>query len=110
MAVYYFSPIVPHTIWLNRFWLKPYGLQKKRSLSPSDHNSSAEVGLSFDDTATVEALRAAYTQQTGKAAVYAMVPDVALHSPKMKSGRSTRWFTDNVMIRYNDCLGRSGRK
>ncbi|HCH63880.1 MAG TPA: hypothetical protein DFR83_13825 [Deltaproteobacteria bacterium] len=39
-----------------------------------------------------------------------MVPDVALHSPKMKSGRSTRWFTDNVMIRYSDCLGRSAGK
>ena len=73
-------------------------------------DAAQEKSAAFDDTETVEALRAAYTRETGKAAVYAMVPDVALHSPKMKSGRSTRWFTDNVMIRYNDCLGRSGRK
>ena len=73
-------------------------------------DAAQEKSAAFDDTETVEALRAAYTRETGKAAVYAVVPDVALHSPKMKSGRSTRWFTDNVMIRYNDCLGRSGRK
>ena len=72
-------------------------------------DAKKEKTRAFDDTATVKRLRAVYTNQTGKQPAYAQVPDVALESPKMKSGRSTKWFADNVQRRYADCLARPGR-
>jgi len=68
-----------------------------------------EKTADFDDTATVRALRAAVSDRSDKAATYARLPDVALESPKMKSGRSTRWFADNVQRRYDQCRARSKR-
>jgi len=37
---------------------------------------------------------------------YAIVPDVALESPKMAPGRTTRWFAERVDKRYRECLAR----
>ncbi|MBA2321845.1 MAG: DUF1615 family protein [Deltaproteobacteria bacterium] len=37
---------------------------------------------------------------------YAQVPDVALISPKMAAGRTTRWFAERVDRRYRECLAR----
>ena len=71
-------------------------------------DAKKEKSASFDHTATVRALRAAYEAETGRAPVYARVPDVELSSPKMKSGRTTAWFADNVQRRYDDCLSRPG--
>ncbi len=73
-------------------------------------DAAQEKSSSFDQTDTVTALRAVYAAKTGTAPSYAQVPDVALHSPKMKSGRSTGWFADNVMRRYRECRERPGRK
>ena len=72
-------------------------------------DAAREKSASFDQTDTITALRSVYAAKTGTAPPYAQVPDVALHSPKMKSGRSTGWFVDNVMRRYKDCRGRPGR-
>jgi len=68
-----------------------------------------EKSAAFDDTATVRALRKAVKARTGKTPTYARLPDVALESPKMKSGRSTKWFADNVQRRYDQCLVRRKR-
>ena len=65
-----------------------------------------EKSAAFDDTATVRALRAAVKERSGTEPRYARLPDVALESPKMKSGRSTKWFADNVKRRYDQCLAR----
>ncbi len=76
-------------------------------------DAKLEKTAELDRTATIRKLRAVYEQKTGKAPAYAQLPNVALESPKMKSGRSTKWFADNVQRRYEDCLARpskSGRK
>jgi len=73
-------------------------------------DAKKEKSAAFDQTTTVRALRAAYTEKTGKKPEYAQVPNVALESPKMKSGRSTKWFADNVQRRYDDCLRRPGQR
>lgn len=65
-----------------------------------------EKSAAFDDTDTVRALRAAISERTGGPPRYARLPDVALESPKMKSGRSTKWFADNVKRRYDQCRAR----
>jgi hypothetical protein len=72
-------------------------------------DAKKEKSQAFDATATVEKLRAVYATEKRRQPVYAQVPDVAIESPKMKSGRSTKWFADNVQRRYDDCLGRPGR-
>ncbi len=50
------------------------------------------------------ALREAYRQKTGKAAPFAMVPDIALASPKIKRRMTTRIFADTVNQRYQRCM------
>lgn len=69
-------------------------------------DAKKEKAQAFDDTATVKAVRAAVEERTGKPAPYARLPDVALVSPKMASGRTTKWFADNVQRRYDACLKR----
>lgn len=65
-----------------------------------------EKTAGFDDTVTVRAIRQAWEQKHGLDAAYAWMPMVELHSPKMKSGRTTKWFADNVKRRYDACLQR----
>lgn len=72
-------------------------------------DAKKEKSAAFDATVTVETLRSVYAAEKGRRPVYAQVPDVALESPKMKAGRSTKWFADSVQRRYDDCLGRPGR-
>lgn len=60
----------------------------------------------FDETDTVRAIRRAWRESAGQRAPTARMPEVALDSPKMKSGRTTAWFADNVMRRYEACRAR----
>lgn len=65
-----------------------------------------EKEADFGQSATVKALRRAWRAKHGQRAPRARVPEVALDSPKMKSGRTTAWFADNVMRRYEACRER----
>jgi hypothetical protein len=64
-----------------------------------------EKSASFEDTELWRAVRAAYTAQTGKPAPYAVIPTVSLSSPKLKKARTTAWFAQSVLRRYQACRG-----
>lgn len=65
-----------------------------------------EKTADFDDTDTVRVVRSAWSDKQGRPAPYAWMPIVSLDSPKMTSGRTTKWFADNVKRRYEACLDR----
>ncbi len=65
-----------------------------------------EKTAAFEDTATVRAIRGAWADKHGVEAAYAWMPMVELNSPKMKSGRTTKWFADSVGRRYDACVAR----
>jgi len=62
-----------------------------------------EKTFGFEATATWKALAAAFTARLGHAE-YAILPDVALESPKMSRKLSTAWFAESVDRRYQGCL------
>lgn len=66
-------------------------------------DAKKEKTEAFEQTATWKAVRAAWSQKTGKPAPYARIPDVALSSPKLSKPRTTAWFADNVKRRYDTC-------
>jgi hypothetical protein len=63
----------------------------------------SEKTFGFEATATWKALTAAFTARLGHAE-YAILPDVALESPKMTRKLSTAWFAESVDRRYQACL------
>ena len=69
-------------------------------------DAKLEKTAAFDDTETVRVVRQAGSEKQGRPAPYAWMPIVSLHSPKMKSGRTTKWFADNVGRRYEACRAR----
>jgi hypothetical protein len=60
----------------------------------------------FVQTLTYSALRATYQQVIGKRPVFAVVPDIALSSPKIRSKMTTRNFAESVDRRYQSCMAR----
>ena len=60
----------------------------------------------FVQTLTYSALRATYRQVTRKQPVFAMVPKIALSSPKIRSKMTTRTFAESVDRRYQSCMAR----
>jgi hypothetical protein len=60
----------------------------------------------FVQTLTYSALRATYEQVTGKRPAFAMVPNIALSSPKIRSKMTTRIFAETVDRRYQSCMAR----
>lgn len=69
-------------------------------------DAKLEKTAAFDDTRTVRVVREAWSAKHDRAWPYAWMPIVTLDSPKMKSGRTTQWFADNVKRRYDACLAR----
>jgi hypothetical protein len=69
-------------------------------------DAKLEKTADFDDSDTVQVVRDAWSEKQGRRAPYAWMPIVSLNSPKMKSGRTTQWFADNVKRRYTACLAR----
>jgi len=68
-----------------------------------------EKTLAFEDTATYRALekadaKAEATPAEGRIA-YAILPQVAITSPKFTGTRSTGWFARSVQRRFETCLG-----
>ncbi|HUQ37861.1 MAG TPA: DUF1615 family protein [Aestuariivirga sp.] len=60
----------------------------------------------FVQTLTYSALRATYEQVTKKEPAFAMVPKIALSSPKIRSKMTTRIFAESVDRRYQSCMAR----
>ena len=60
----------------------------------------------FVQTLTYSALRSTYGQVTGKRPAFAMVPKIALSSPKIRSKMTTRIFAESVDRRYQSCMAR----
>ncbi len=63
-----------------------------------------EKTLGFNDTPTYKLIRATYAKATGKAAVYAQVPSIELHSEKTSRILTTGKFANTVYGRYQRCL------
>jgi hypothetical protein len=60
----------------------------------------------FVKTLTYSALRATYEQVTMKRPAFAMVPNIILSSPKIRSKMTTRIFAESVDRRYQSCMAR----
>ena len=60
----------------------------------------------FVQTLTYSALRATYEKATGIKPAYAMVPNIALTSPKIRSKMTTKIFAESVNRRYQSCMAR----
>jgi hypothetical protein len=58
----------------------------------------------FSETPTAVAVRGLYRSVNGRAAPYAMVPDIKLRSPKLSRSMSTERFARAVYRRYEKCL------
>ncbi|MGQ0508800.1 MAG: DUF1615 family protein [Myxococcaceae bacterium] len=69
-----------------------------------ERDARAEKELDFEDTDTVRSIRQAYSEKFGRTPAYAIVPEVTLHSPKMRSDRTTAWFARSVQTRFERCL------
>jgi hypothetical protein len=65
-----------------------------------------EKERAFEATQTWDRLRSAYRARFGNDPPYAQLPDVALESPKLAKGRTTRWFAERVDARYEACRAR----
>ena len=65
-----------------------------------------EKNISFEQTALWKNIKKAYTEKTSRKAPYAIMPRVVIESPKLNSKKSTAWFANNVMRRYQRCRGR----
>ena len=78
-------------------------------LSPRDIHRDllTEKTLAFEDTATFRAVQAAAAQHLAGPVAYAVLPDVALTSPKLSRTLSTAWFAHAVDRRYQACLART---
>ena len=58
----------------------------------------------FIETQTFNAVRAAYLEKTGSKPVFAIIPEIALNSPKIKHAMTTRNFAESVDRRYQACI------
>lgn len=63
-----------------------------------------EKDHAFRNTDTYRRVAAAFTQKTGKNAPYAMLPQIRLKSPKIRSHMTTEIFARAVMRRYERCM------
>ena len=68
-----------------------------------------EKTIGFEETETYRAIEAAAARTLGHPAPYAILPQVAVNSPKMKTSRSTAWFAQSVDRRYQACVQSRGR-
>ena len=60
----------------------------------------------FVETQTYKGLKQAYLQKTGTKPEFAMIPEIALNSPKIKHAMTTRNFAKSVDKRYQACMAR----
>lgn len=63
-----------------------------------------EKDKSFVSTRTFTTLRDAYARKVGKAAPFAIIPDIDLKSPKIRRFMTTKIFAETVDKRYQACM------
>ena len=82
---------------------------KRHKLELSDQQIRSDLlrekQLGFTGTRTYLAIRDSAQVIAGKVAAFAMVPDIALDSPKLHSKFTTRRFAESVNKRYRACMG-----
>jgi hypothetical protein len=60
--------------------------------------------LEFRDTETYKRVAARFTKESGKAPLYAVLPQIRLESPKLSHTMTTEKFARAVMARYEKCM------
>jgi hypothetical protein len=68
-----------------------------------------EKTAAFERTDTYRAIKRTFAQKFGTPPRYAIVPQVEIDSPKMRSKRSTAWFAQSVQRRYDSCMASAGQ-
>lgn len=63
----------------------------------------------FEDTATYRAVTKLYQEKTGRAPIYAIMPQVVISGPKLSRDYDTNWFATRVNGRYLSCMQRAKR-
>jgi hypothetical protein len=63
-----------------------------------------EKDFAFRDTDTYRLISRTFAQRAGKPAPYAMLPQIRLKSPKIRSHMTTEIFARAVMRRYERCM------
>ena len=58
----------------------------------------------FRATTTYSSVAAAFAKKTGRTPPYAMLPQIRLKSPKIRSRMTTEIFARAVMARYDRCM------
>lgn len=65
---------------------------------------SKEKSHEFEETWSYKTLSELHRKRFGRT-IYAVLPDIALNSPKFASGSlSTKWFAQRVKARFNHCM------
>jgi Protein of unknown function (DUF1615) len=81
---------------------------KRHKLELTDNQIRADLlrekQLGFTGTRTFLAIRDLAQVTAGKVVAFAMVPDIALDSPKLRSKFTTRRFAESVNKRYRACM------
>ncbi len=65
----------------------------------------SEKNADFTNTRTYNRIRDTYVRLTGQVPAFAIVPDIALKSPKITRNMSTRIFAEQVNKKYQVCMG-----
>jgi hypothetical protein len=66
-----------------------------------------EKEYDFTGTQTYNTVREMYLQKTGSLPVFAIIPEIALNSPKIKHAMSTRDFAESVDRKYQACMAKT---
>lgn len=64
----------------------------------------------FEKTQTYTYIMNAYSKLTGKAAPYAIMPQVVISGPKLSRDYNTNWYADKVNARYVNCINSAKRQ
>ena len=67
------------------------------------HDVQAEKTFAFEETETYRAIKEVYQQVTGQPPAYARIPDVSIHSVKMRHTHDEDWFVHAVEQKYGRC-------
>jgi hypothetical protein len=83
-------------------------LNTKYSLGLNDskirNDLSLEKSQQFKDTSTYKVIRDIYRKQTKRNPIYAIIPQITLHSEKTTRILTTEKFAMNVNNRYQNCI------
>jgi hypothetical protein len=69
-----------------------------------------EKTRAFEDTDTYRAIKKAYIAKWGGVPRYAITPETAIESPKLRAKRSTNWYALSVKRRFDACMSLAENK